>query len=636
MPAAPSYEAFRDEWLDDVRQGAPSTVELGNRFAAKLVAQWRDLGPDPADVHYCDGSGDGGIDVALLHRGEGGAEGDAPEGDTWYLVQSKYGSAFQGAGTLLEEGRKVIDTLDGRTARLSSLADGLLGRVTTFRQSASPLDRIVLVYGTVDPLDDTERRTMADVLAMGRARLGPLFDVEAVSVETIYQRTLDEAAHEAQVRVPLRAEVSSASDDLLIGAVALTDLYAFLKAYREATQDLDRLYEKNVRRFLGGRGKVNKRIQQTLQDEPERFGLYNNGITVVVADFARADGDGSAVTLADPYVVNGCQTTRTVWEVCRQKLDAGGTGTSAALTEWRERAGRGVVVTKIVKVGAGGEALLQEITRFTNSQNAVRDKDFLALSGDLRTWAAQMAERHGVYLEIQRGGWDSQKAWQKQHPGAGRHFTQAANAFDLLKVYGSGWLGEAGRAFGKNQPFLPGGVVFRQITEQPEITGGFGTDDLYAAYRLEEAANGFKFGRGAEKASRRQTRFLFYMIVLDLLKDVLVRSSLPHAGKDLTRALNALFAPGREDARGDLLNAAIDALDEYMTEGTEDSVFEEPSFRNDYNGDLNSFIKAEQFGKTEQFTPRFRSLLQSTKRTLGRARGGQVAPREVIAAAVRG
>jgi hypothetical protein len=631
VPEVPTYEQFRNEWLESMREGAPTTVELGNRFAAKLITQWRDVNPDSGDVYYCDGAGDGGIDVALLHRGEAGTDSEAPEGDTWYLVQSKYGAAFQGVNTLLAEGRKVIDTLDGRTQHLSSLATGLLGRITAFRGSASPLDRIVLVYATVEPLDEDERRTMEDVRSMGRSRLGPVFDVESISVETIYQRTLDEAAQQHQIEVPLRAEVSSSSEDLLIGAVSLTELYAFLKSYRTATDDLDRIYEKNVRRFLGGRGKVNKRIQQTLQDEPERFGLYNNGITIVVADFQRADG---SVVLADPYIVNGCQTTRTIWEVCQQKLDAGGTGTNTSLADWRARAARGVVVTKIVKVGAGGEPLLQEITRFTNSQNAVREKDFLALSGDLRSWAAQMAAQYDVYLEIQRGGWDSQKAWQKQHP-TGRRYAKWANAFDLIKVYGAGWLSEAGLAFGKNPPFLPGGSVFKRITENTDITGGFGADDLYAAFRLEETANGFKFGRGAEKASRRQTRFLFYMIVLDLLKDVLVRASLPHRPKDLTHALNKLFAPGNESARDDLFSAAIDALDEYMTEGTDDSVFAEPSFRNDYNGDLNAFIKAEQLGKTEEFTPRFRSLLSSTKRTLGRARGGQVTPRDAITSVVR-
>lgn len=94
--------------------------------------------------------------------------------------------------------------------------------------------------------------------------------------------------------------------------------------------------------------------------------------------------------------MNGCQTTRTIWEVCQQRLEAGGTGTNSALEDWRERAGHGVVVTKVVKVGVDGEDLLQAITRYTNTQNAIRERDFLALTSDFKTWANQMAGRYGV------------------------------------------------------------------------------------------------------------------------------------------------------------------------------------------------------------------------------------------------
>jgi hypothetical protein len=115
------FESFRTSWLQSVQQGAPSTVELGRRFALKLITQWLDASETTADLVYCDGSGDGGIDVAFLDEGPDSAS-DAPEesGHAWYLVQSKYGSAFAGAGTLLTEGQKVIETLDGRRPRLNS------------------------------------------------------------------------------------------------------------------------------------------------------------------------------------------------------------------------------------------------------------------------------------------------------------------------------------------------------------------------------------------------------------------------------------------------------------------------------------------------------------------------------------
>jgi hypothetical protein len=103
-----SFDEFHTEWLEDVTRGNPTTVELGNRFARKLITQWLDVDESSDDVVYCDGSGDGGIDVAYLDLGEVNDEG-TEEGDTWYLVQSKYGSAFAGSATLLQESQKVIE-----------------------------------------------------------------------------------------------------------------------------------------------------------------------------------------------------------------------------------------------------------------------------------------------------------------------------------------------------------------------------------------------------------------------------------------------------------------------------------------------------------------------------------------------
>jgi hypothetical protein len=297
----------------------------------------------------------------------------------------------------------------------------------------------VLVFATEEPLTDNEKRALEDVRAMGAAARRP--------------------------GVPIGAALVPSGPELLVGSVSLISLYSFLKAYRSAIGDLDQLYEKNVRRFLGTGGRVNRAMLLTLRDAPERFGLYNNGITLVVRDFEQ--DENGVTTLAEPYVVNGCQTTRTIWEVFHRRLDAGGTGTNPELEDWRRRAAEGVVVTKIVKVGAADEDLLLTITRYTNTQNAVREKDFLALTSDFRTWASQMAQRYGIFLEIQRGGWDSQRAQQRQQPSA-QQFTESANAFDLLKVYGAGWMGEAGAAFGRNASFLPNGAVFKRIMASDE------------------------------------------------------------------------------------------------------------------------------------------------------------------------
>jgi AIPR protein len=620
------YSDFKATWLTSVTEGSPSTRELGKRFALKLVTQWLDLPEDVSDFVFCDGAGDGGIDIAVLDASsDDSTEGSDVAGHSWYLVQSKHGSAFAGTATLLAEGQKVIDTLDGKRLRLSSLADGLLERLTNFRKGAGPNDRIFLVFATENALSESEGRALDDLRAMGRERLGALFDVEAISIETIFQRLQDEqsASAEKSLVVPISAKMVPSGKDLLVGSIDLIALYEFLKRYRAQTGDLDRIYEKNVRRFLGGRGKVNKAMQATLRDAPERFGLYNNGITLVVQDFAVSD---NSLLLTEPYIVNGCQTSRTIWEVFHQRVDSGGTGMNPELEEWKARSNEGVVVAKIVKVGSSGDKLLQAITRYTNSQNAVREKDFLALTNDFKEWQGELSASHDLYLEIQRGGWDSQKALQNSNPRS-KQFVKNANAADLMKVYGAGWLGEAGMAFGKNPPFLPDGSVFKRIVNVSEDTDEpFGADDLYAAYLLQRATNTYGFGRGADQASRRQTRFLFYMIALDLLKDVMARGSHVTSHKNLSRALVKILE--NEETKKSLLDQAIEVIDSYMTQGSDDPVFSEPAYLNTFNSDLNAFLKWEKLGKSDQFTPRLKQTLAINKAVMAKALSGQISPRQ--------
>jgi hypothetical protein len=297
------------------------------------------------------------------------------------------------------------------------------------------------------------------------------------------------------------------------------------------------------------------------------------------------------------------------------------------LEEWQAKAEEGVVVAKIVRVGEDeGERLLHDITRYTNSQNAVKEKDFVTLDQGFQSWKRQMAERYNVFLEVQRGGWDSRRALQKQNPTV-HQFTKYANAFDLLKVYGAGWLREPGTAFGSNAAFAPGGSVYRAIVEESE---GFGVDALYAAYVLQESANDFDFGRGSRKLSRRQTRFLYYMVALDLLRDVMIRSNMPAAPLNITQSMLKLSLLEAAPAAQALFESAVSVIDEYFTQGEEDSVFTEPAFKERFNNDLNSFLKWDKLGKGES-TPSLASLMAVNKRTMGR---GTPSPREIIAGTI--
>lgn len=181
-------------------------------------------------------------------------------------------------------------------------------------------------------------------------------------------------------------DAHSARDDLVVDLSALPggglpvlaaavdggDYDAYLAVIPgEALADIyirhgSRLLEGNVRTFLGRRGNINKGIASTLGKEPARFFAYNNGIAATASAVKlSAAGNGLLLTeITDLQVVNGAQTTASLATLRREKK----------LPE-----GRVFVPMKLSVVSAEtAEALIPKISRFSNSQNAVRASDFFA------------------------------------------------------------------------------------------------------------------------------------------------------------------------------------------------------------------------------------------------------------------
>lgn len=134
-----------------------------------------------------------------------------------------------------------------------------------------------------------------------------------------------------------------------------------------------RLLEANVRSFLSvksGKG-VNAGIQGTLRSAPGRFMAYNNGI-VIVADEMRFGTPGDGATgiawLKGLQIVNGGQTTASIYFTKRRYPDTD-------LSKVRVPA---KIIVMRAQDSAKEEALVSDISRFANSQNAVRQSDLSA------------------------------------------------------------------------------------------------------------------------------------------------------------------------------------------------------------------------------------------------------------------
>lgn len=133
-----------------------------------------------------------------------------------------------------------------------------------------------------------------------------------------------------------------------------------------------RLLEANVRSFLSVKGKgVNAGIQKTLRDYPEKFMAYNNGIVLVADEMSLAQtavGSTGIAWLKGMQIVNGGQTTASLYFAKKKYPD---TDLS------RVRVPAKIIVMK-VQDAAREEALVSDISRYANSQNAVRQSDLSA------------------------------------------------------------------------------------------------------------------------------------------------------------------------------------------------------------------------------------------------------------------
>jgi hypothetical protein len=128
-----------------------------------------------------------------------------------------------------------------------------------------------------------------------------------------------------------------------------------------------RLLERNVRAFLSIKNSVNKGIQETLRNQPERFLAYNNGLcctaTTIKADML-SDKLGMIHALSDFQIVNGGQTTASIAHAIKNKIDVSNVVVQMKLT----------VVSNTNAI----EQIGPNISRFANSQSKVLSADFEA------------------------------------------------------------------------------------------------------------------------------------------------------------------------------------------------------------------------------------------------------------------
>ena len=179
---------------------------------------------------------------------------------------------------------------------------------------------------------------------------------------------------DANIVVPSNAHFifEESGHRVLVAAVkarSISDMY-------QETGNGIQLFETNVRAALAT-SPINNGMEKTLRDvnESANFFLYNNGITMTCTAFDVAEGNQREVVMTNPQVVNGAQTVKSIHNALNKK--------EGPHPAW--------VLVRIIETGEEYRAkrrLAEQIARYQNTQNAIKDWDFHS-NDNIQKWMAE-------------------------------------------------------------------------------------------------------------------------------------------------------------------------------------------------------------------------------------------------------
>ncbi|MFI5835025.1 AIPR family protein [Micromonospora sp. NPDC051300] len=352
------------------------------RFVAEKVLRHADLSDEEIEAGNIGGNNDAGLDGAYTFLGEALLEedddllsdetkpSDHAKGQTLtlWLIQAKTSNSFT---------ENAIDLLASSLNRLLALApdenslqalysSDILNRVDIFRRAWTKLATrqvkisVHVVYATKGDVNEinSKVRLKADELV---ATVKELIVGGRVSFDFWGARELWDAHNDAPsytLRLAFQEQANTGSS--LVALVRLSDYVKFLT---DEDGSLRRhIFDWNVRDYQGGAIGVNREISRTLTDEnaPE-FWWLNNGVTILCsADISIVN---KTYILEDVQIVNGLQTSHTVFKAMQNPLVA-------------ERSGNKAILVRIL--ATNDPAVRDQVIRATNRQTNVPEASLRA------------------------------------------------------------------------------------------------------------------------------------------------------------------------------------------------------------------------------------------------------------------
>ena len=333
-----------DASIAEFMKDAKNEVEKGHFYLLWHLLYVEEVLEDVAENAIIDGAYDCGIDAYLVDTSEKRIR----------LFQSKYGEAHSiGA----------IDKFVKDVERFKKLEQSKIKRDELqylWKHLHEKNMKIELFYVTDNEIDSYESD-----------------EVKVVGKEQIYQILWERIKKPAKgEKASLRIQKCLEHGNALCCIVSAFDYADFVERNEHYA------FESNIRKHLGGKGSINKGITKTLEEDPHNFFEWNNGVTITVDNYSMKNNQ---LSLGGAQIVNGAQTSKSILDRKKKtnNLDA-------------------EVLVTIIKTK--DEKHQRNITKYRNSQNAIKGKDYVSLE-DYHISIHQQLQRIGYFYEHQQGSW---------------------------------------------------------------------------------------------------------------------------------------------------------------------------------------------------------------------------------------
>lgn len=424
--------------MSSVEKGQEFLIWVLNTMFGKIDTEIDD-DFDNGDVIILDGKDDGGIDACFIENNE------------LYIIQTKYNSSHTLESTpyFIEQMKKLFIQNEGVSARTNEIIQRVIDKKILNVNLFYVTNGIESLNSNVTDFDDCNFNI--NYQALGIKNIVNFLDERYAPIPHQIKKDF---------KILVEKYFVNRESNTIVAEVSLKEIAKLV------WNGKDYLYHSNIRNHLG-RNKVNKSIESTLK-KPKNFWFYNNGITVVCDNFEYNNEhfkNGAAkVTINTPQIVNGCQTTKTIFNYMYPK--------NKRRSDYDNQ--EGTILVKIIKDTNNKR---REITRYTNSQTAVSGKDFYALEEYQHKLKKRFSEL-GYNYEIQTKAYTDKEykgntkydylfdqTFTKRNVGSNtvsKKMGNKINVNDSTQAYVAGFLGRPAKAKIKSN-YAPGTKLYEKI-----------------------------------------------------------------------------------------------------------------------------------------------------------------------------